>query len=73
MEVSYTWSDSSFGVKKWWSMDWLIQCLIKAGARVSYHAWRWYGYVASASSWGTIIGRCWAGAFKIHCIEVSGF
>jgi len=30
------------------SMDWLIKRLIKMGASVSYHAWRWYVYVASA-------------------------
>jgi len=30
------------------SMDWLIKRLIKVGARVSYHARRWYVHVASA-------------------------
>jgi Transposase DDE domain group 1 len=30
------------------SIDWLINCLIKVGARVSSHARRWYVYVASA-------------------------
>jgi hypothetical protein len=40
MEVSHTYSDFRFGVKKWRSMDWLIKRLIKAAARVSYHAWR---------------------------------
>jgi hypothetical protein len=29
-------------------MDWLIKRLIKGGARVSYHARRWYVQVASA-------------------------
>ncbi|MGA8572741.1 MAG: hypothetical protein ACLP7A_05540 [Desulfobaccales bacterium] len=29
-------------------MDWLIKRLIKVGARVSYHARRWYVHVASA-------------------------
>jgi hypothetical protein len=29
-------------------MDWLIKRLIKGGARVSYHARRWYVHVASA-------------------------
>jgi hypothetical protein len=31
-----------------WSMEWLIKRLIKVGARVSYHARRWYVHVASA-------------------------
>ena len=30
------------------SMDWVIKRLIKVGARVSYHARRWYVHVASA-------------------------
>jgi Transposase DDE domain group 1 len=30
------------------SMDWLIKRLIKVGARVSYHARRWYVHIASA-------------------------
>ena len=30
------------------SMEWLIKRLIKVGARVSYHACRWYVHVASA-------------------------
>jgi len=30
------------------SMEWLIKRLIKVGARVSYHARRWYVHVASA-------------------------
>jgi hypothetical protein len=30
------------------SIDWLIKRLIKVGARVSYHARRWYVHVASA-------------------------
>jgi hypothetical protein len=30
------------------SMDWLIKHLSKVGARVSYHARRWYVHVASA-------------------------
>jgi hypothetical protein len=30
------------------SIDWLIKGLIRVGARVSYHARRWYVYVASA-------------------------
>jgi hypothetical protein len=30
------------------SMEWLIKRLIKVGARVSYHARRWYMHVASA-------------------------
>jgi hypothetical protein len=30
------------------SIDWLIKRLIKAGARISYHAWRWYVHVALA-------------------------
>jgi hypothetical protein len=30
------------------SIDWLIKRLIKAEARVSYHARRWYVHVASA-------------------------
>ena len=30
------------------SIDWLIKRLIKVGARVSYHAHRWYVHVASA-------------------------
>jgi len=29
-------------------MDWLIKRLIKVGARISYHAHRWYVHVASA-------------------------
>lgn len=39
----YIWGEE---VKR--SMDWLIKRLIKAGARVSYHARRWYVHVASA-------------------------
>jgi hypothetical protein len=31
-------------------MEWLIKRLIKVGARVSYHARRWYVHVASAFS-----------------------
>jgi hypothetical protein len=30
------------------SMDWLIKRLIKVGARISYHARRWYVHIASA-------------------------
>jgi hypothetical protein len=30
------------------SIDWLIKRLIKVRARVSYHARRWYGHIASA-------------------------
>jgi hypothetical protein len=30
------------------SMDWLIKRLIKVGARVAYHARRWYVHVAPA-------------------------
>jgi hypothetical protein len=30
------------------SIDWLIKRLIKVGARVSYHARRWYVHIASA-------------------------
>jgi len=30
------------------SMDWLIKRLVKVGARISYHARRWYVHVASA-------------------------
>ncbi|MBM4284314.1 MAG: hypothetical protein FJ128_03550 [Deltaproteobacteria bacterium] len=30
-------------------MDWLIKRLNKVGARISYHARRWYVHVASAS------------------------
>ena len=30
------------------SLDWLLKCLIKVGARVSYHAGRWYVRVDSA-------------------------
>jgi hypothetical protein len=29
-------------------IDWLIKRLVKVGARVSYHARRWYVHVASA-------------------------
>jgi hypothetical protein len=39
----YVWGEE---VKR--SMDWLIKRLIKVGARVSYHARRWYIHVASA-------------------------
>jgi hypothetical protein len=39
----YVWGEE---VKR--SMDWLIKRLIKVGARVSYHARRWYVHVASA-------------------------
>ncbi len=38
----YVWGEE---VKR--SMDWLIKRLIKVGARVSYHARRWYVHVAS--------------------------
>ena len=37
-----------WGVEVKRSIDWLIKRLIKAGARVSYHARRWYVHVASA-------------------------
>jgi hypothetical protein len=30
------------------SMEWLIKRLVKVGARISYHARRWYVHVASA-------------------------
>jgi len=30
------------------SIDWLIKRLVKVGAKVSYHARRWYVHVASA-------------------------
>ena len=39
----YVWGEE---VKR--SMDWLIKRLIKVGARVSYHARRWYVHVACA-------------------------
>jgi hypothetical protein len=39
----YVWGEE---VKR--SMEWLIKRLIKVGARVSYHARRWYVHVASA-------------------------
>jgi Transposase DDE domain group 1 len=39
----YVWGEA---VKR--SMDWLMKRLIKVGARVSYHARRWYVHVASA-------------------------
>ncbi len=39
----YVWGEE---VKQ--SMEWLIKRLIKVGARVSYHARRWYVHVASA-------------------------
>jgi hypothetical protein len=39
----YVWGEA---VKR--SIDWLIKRLIKAGARVSYHARRWYVHIASA-------------------------
>ena len=39
----YVWGEA---VKR--PMDWLIKRLIKVGARVSYHARRWYVHVASA-------------------------
>jgi hypothetical protein len=39
----YVWGEA---VKR--SMEWLIKRLIKVGARVSYHARRWYVHVASA-------------------------
>jgi hypothetical protein len=39
----YVWDEE---VKR--SIDWLIKRLIKVGARVSYHARRWYVHVASA-------------------------
>ena len=39
----YVWGEE---VKR--SMDWLIKRLIKVGAKVSYHARRWYVHVASA-------------------------
>ncbi len=41
------------------SIDWLIKRLIKVGARISYHARRWYVHVASAFPLSHIIGRCW--------------
>jgi hypothetical protein len=39
----YVWDEE---VKR--SIDWLIKRLIKVGARVSYHARRWYVHIASA-------------------------
>jgi len=39
----YVWGE---GVRR--SIDWLIKRLIKVGARISYHARRWYVHVASA-------------------------
>jgi hypothetical protein len=39
----YVWGEE---VKR--AIDWLIKRLIKVGARVSYHARRWYVHVASA-------------------------
>ncbi|MGB6066651.1 MAG: hypothetical protein WBG50_17740 [Desulfomonilaceae bacterium] len=30
------------------SMEWLIKCLIKVGAKVAYHGRRWQVHVASA-------------------------
>ncbi len=39
----YVWGE---GVRR--SIEWLIKRLIKVGARVSYHARRWYVHVASA-------------------------
>ena len=48
MEVSQTYSDPKFGVKKRRSMDRLIKRLIKVRARVSSYARRCYGHGASA-------------------------
>jgi hypothetical protein len=31
-----------------WSIEWLIKRLIKVGAKVADHGWRWYVRVASA-------------------------
>jgi len=39
----YVWGEE---VKR--SIDWLIKRLIKVGAKISYHARRWYVHVASA-------------------------
>jgi hypothetical protein len=47
------------------SIDWLIKRLIKVGARVSFHARRWYVHVASAFPWRTITARCWPGVHRI--------
>ena len=68
----YVWREE---VKR--SIDWLIKRLIKVGARVSYHARRWYVHVASAwpplFPWLTITWRCWPGVLKLHSSEVSWF
>ena len=39
----YVWGEE---VKR--SMEWMIERLIRVGARISYHARRWYVHVASA-------------------------
>jgi hypothetical protein len=51
----YVWGEE---VKR--SIDWLIKRLIKVGARISYHARRWYVHVASAFSPGAPLpsGAC---------------
>ena len=49
----------------------LIERMTKGGARVSYHARRWYIHVALPFPWRTIIGRWRDRVHKQKIIEKS--
>ena len=51
------------------SIDWLIKRLIKVGARVSYHARRWYVHVASAFPLVHHYAPSWPGVLRLHGSE----
>ena len=63
----YVWGED---VKR--SIDWLIKRLIKVGARVSYHARKWYVHIASALPLALHYRADWPGVLRLYNFEVSG-
>jgi hypothetical protein len=54
------------------SIDWRIKRLIEVGAKVSYHAQRWYVCVTPAFPWRTITELCWPGVHhRLPTLEES--
>jgi len=49
------------------SIEWIIMRLVKAGARIVYHARYWYVHVASAFPLGTITGLWLPGSTGVAC------
>jgi hypothetical protein len=51
------------------SIEWIIMRLVKAGARIAYHARRWYVHIATAFPLRTITGLCSVGNTELACPE----